>query len=79
MKRRDLEPGTFFRYACNPRNLYWVPREGVPAPLNACASGPSSESRDWDLEVEIVEHFDLGVTSGDGGGSYEAGGTGGDR
>ena len=57
MKRRELAPGTLFRYVVNPTHIYWVPTKKGPheMPFGLMVSGPNKESTDWDLEVELVD------------------------
>lgn len=58
MKRRELEPGTFFLYVCNRQNTYWIAVPGVEKPEGVLFSGPNPQSGDWDLEVEVLSAED---------------------
>lgn len=104
MKRRDLKPGMFFFYVCNPQDTYWVTctfeeaqaysvgfgqrrivelrDTGHEKPPGVLFSGPSKNSTDWDLDVEVLDEatarargaakdaaaLDTGATFGNGGG-----------
>lgn len=58
MKRRDLKPGTFFRYDINPAHVYWVQAPGDEKPEGVIYSGPNPVSTDWDLAVTVLSRAD---------------------